>query len=295
LVPFSDRIVFSTDSVAVGAFRCGVSHPQFRTEGPIDHQSIVFPRSAVWIQHAGQRPFVADPRVITIYNLGQEYVRDVLSPEGDRSDWFGATPAVARGIVREIDPGAADLDRPFRVANAPSDPRLYLEQRHLFVRLDRGELEPLEAEQAILELMARVIRRAHGSACAERRLGRRARDAHRDLADAARAELARSVAFPVRLSSIAARLKVSPFHLCRVFREQTGSTLHEYRLDVRLRFALERVAESRANLSQLALDLGFSSHSHFTWALRRWMSVTPSAVRRLLSPFAEASRARASA
>ena len=51
--------------------------------------------------------------------------------------------------------------------------------------------------------------------------------------------------------------------------------LHAYRLDLRLRTALERLADPRVNLSLLALELGFSSHSHFAAVLRTRYGMTP--------------------
>ncbi|NOT06869.1 MAG: helix-turn-helix transcriptional regulator, partial [Gemmatimonadales bacterium] len=82
------------------------------------------------------------------------------------------------------------------------------------------------------------------------------------------------------VGTLARRLGVSPYHLCRVFREATGTTLHAYRLDLRLRAALEQLDLPGAPLSRLAHELGFSSHSHFTATLRRRFGTTPSAFRR---------------
>jgi AraC-like DNA-binding protein len=39
-----------------------------------------------------------------------------------------------------------------------------------------------------------------------------------------------------------------------------------------------RLPESRGNLTALALELGFASHSHFTDTFRRAFGVAPSAV-----------------
>jgi len=106
---------------------------------------------------------------------------------------------------------------------------------------------------------------------------------HADLALRARAELARHAATSLSVGLVAARLGVSPFHLCRVFREQVGTTLHGYRRDLRLRLALERLETPSLSCSELAYTLGFSSHSHFTSVFRRHMGETPSAVRRRLA------------
>ena len=79
-----------------------------------------------------------------------------------------------------------------------------------------------------------------------------------------------------------ARDDCSVFHLCRSFRRATGLTLHDYRDEVRLRLALERLEGGERDLSRLALDLGYSSHSHFTAAFRRSFGAPPSSMRKLL-------------
>jgi AraC-like DNA-binding protein len=275
-MPPLDTIVFETPTVRVGAFRCPIGHDRFRNTGPTEGHIIVFPRSAVWIRHAGSRAFVADPGIVTIYNKGQEYSRSPLSPDGDRSDWFGVTPDIALAIAEQLDPRAAHHpERPYQLEWSISDADLYLRQRVLFRRMERGQLEPLEGEEAVLGLVSEVMRRGSGVVLPLPG-GRRATEAHLDLAQRARAELARSPAAPTDLSTLARALGVSPYHLCRVFRATHGTTLHEYRIDLRLRLALERLADRRTDLSRLAFELGFSSHSHFTHAFRTRMGKPPS-------------------
>jgi len=71
--------------------------------------------------------------------------------------------------------------------------------------------------------------------------------------------------------------------MCRLFREQTGRTIHAYRTQLRLRTALSRLADGERDLTRLALDLGFADQSHFTNAFRRTFDVSPAVFRRSLS------------
>jgi len=52
---------------------------------------------------------------------------------------------------------------------------------------------------------------------------------------------------------------------------------------LRLRAALERLAEQEPDLTRLALDLGFTSHSPLSVAFRRAFGVAPSECRRRAS------------
>ena len=72
------------------------------------------------------------------------------------------------------------------------------------------------------------------------------------------------------------------FHLAGVFKSRTGVSLHAYRNQLRLRAALERMHNRGVDLVEIALDLGFSSHSHFTETFRRHFGATPSLIRESL-------------
>ena len=78
------------------------------------------------------------------------------------------------------------------------------------------------------------------------------------------------------LPDIARTVGCSAFHLCRAFKAETGWPLHRFRGQVRLRVALEELSSRRGDLTALALDLGYSSHSHFTAAFKRAFGVPPS-------------------
>ena len=275
-----DRVVFTTPNISVGAFRCPVDHPSFRDSGPTEHYIVVFPRTGVWIRHAGSRAFVADPRVVTIYNEGQEYTREPMHPEGDRCDWFGLVRGDgARGRARGRSTGPADSSRPFRFEYADSDAQLYFRQRILFDRLTCRRVRRVRSGGRSAEHRAPACCSSRAAIAAG---PGRLTDAHRDLAEQARAELVRHATAAMTLGGLAARLGVSPWHLCRVFRAATGTSLHAFRLDLRLRMALERLENPAADISRMAHELGFSSHSHFTAAMRERLGCTPSAFRRSL-------------
>jgi len=276
-----DEVIFSTESVTAARFRVSRKDPRFRDTGPAMHCAVTFPRTAVWIRYAGSSSFVADPTVSTIYNPGQEYTRSELSADGDRCDWLAVSPAIALAIAASFDPSTQHrADRPFARERASVDRRLYLSQRHFFARLEQGATDPLEAEEIIIGYVSAVIRNSYQLQRASRAPS--TTEAHRDLAQRARAEIVRSLGMQLTLGELSSKLGVSAFHLCRIFRKETGTTLHGLRLDLRLRIALERLAAGDADISRIALDLGFSSHSHFSALVRRHYGRNPTAIRSLV-------------
>ncbi|WIT12104.1 AraC family transcriptional regulator [Paucibacter sediminis] len=80
------------------------------------------------------------------------------------------------------------------------------------------------------------------------------------------------------LEQLARSCGTSPFHASRVYRRVTGLSMHRQLNRLRLREALFRLPEMRGRLTELALDLGFSSHSHFSSAFRAEFGRAPSAL-----------------
>jgi AraC-like DNA-binding protein len=185
-------------------------------------------------------------------------------PAADRCAWF-AFPA---GAIREARGDCAGgADRPFgELVCTPSNARTYLLAHSTLQRLD----DPLFVEETALTPLDQVLATAPPTPALSR--------AHRELADATRRLLARHFADQLSLGAIAHALGVSAFHLARVFRRATGRTIHAHRTELRIRAAIERLPDAD-DLAALGVELGFSSHSHFTAAFKKLVGVAPSQMR----------------
>jgi AraC family transcriptional regulator len=273
-----DRIVYDSGLILIGAFRCHPAHPSFQDTGPARNFCFVFPRTAVKIQHEDEAAFVANPNVVTFYNAGQSYWRRAISPKGDHCDWFGVEPRVVRDVVRTLDRRADDRpERAFLLSRGWADSSTYLEQRSLLAEIAAGHIDALRIEETVMELVARVVHCSYAN-CAPRppaEVGSRQRDAIHH----AETLLSGNPAERVTLQGLSSNVGLSPYHLCRLFRQVTGVKLHQYRLRFRLRAALSEVMESRRPLTDVALDTDFSSHSHFTESFRSEFGATPSQMR----------------
>jgi AraC family transcriptional regulator len=277
-----ERILFTSPIVCLGEFRCGMADPDF-AGGVCSGHTMVFPREALWIQHAGGPRFVADPTLITFYNKGQEYARFPIS-RTDRCDWFAFADDVLRDVAGHVTASASD-DRPFQVACGPSHPDLYLLQRRLFTRQCAAAAPTvLEVEECALNILHAALRRAQGSGTSIGRSELRDID---ERVQHVRSQLADRLGDPPSLVELAASVDLSPHHLCRSFRAITGTTLRGHRTCLRVLHSLEAVADGD-DLTTVAHDLGFSSHSHFTYAFRRTFSAPPSVVRADLTRYARA-------
>jgi AraC-like DNA-binding protein len=100
----------------------------------------------------------------------------------------------------------------------------------------------------------------------------------RELTDRVKQYLSRSVQGRVGVAEVADVVGVSASYLAQAFRQSEHTSIYHYSLQLRLRRAAS-LLPIRDNLTQVALDLGFASHSHFSTTFLRWAGCTPSAYR----------------
>jgi AraC-like DNA-binding protein len=274
-----EQLLFESANVRVGLFDARTSDPHFRFSAVPEEYLLVFPCTSTRIEHDGVRAFVADRNVVTYYNPGAVYRRTEVSARGDRAHWFALSAELLDGIL------AAQGGHPTRrgtrlepqlgFTHGPSDASSYRLQNEIVRSLVTGTPSPPAVEASVRTLAERVLAAAHRAAGEP---PRRTPEAEVALAERARELLARRYAEPLTLDALAAELECSTSLLCHAFRRVTGTTPHAHRDQLRLRRALLEVPESRGRLTHLGLDLGYSSHSHFTERFRRAFGQPPSAI-----------------
>jgi AraC-like DNA-binding protein len=256
--------------LSTGCFRLPADDPRWRAEdciGPGHH--LVFPGRVVGIGHGGRPPRPVDPTMVVCYNPHERYRRTPLDPDGDRCVFV--VPAVALLADLTGTDGEVRFDRPLGPAGASA----YAVQRVAAAALAvPASVDPLAVEERLLWVVADSLGRL---ADAPRPAARGT--AADDAVEAARLMLATRLAERLSLAALAAVVHVSPFHLARRFRVRTGLSINEYRRQLRLRLAVERLCEAEGELAPLALELGFASHSHLSDSFRAAFGVPPSALR----------------
>lgn len=276
----TDEVLLRSDIATVGTFFVARDDARFAEAGPITEGPVlVFPRHSCVIEQEGRPPFVADPTVVVRYNRGTAYQRRPLSAHGDRCDWFSFREGILRDALGTLDAAIAERGTAILpLGPAPSDPRSYLLQRSIVRQLrDRTPVDPLAIEEQLLALLQRLAGVLVRSTPAPKPASQRAAI---ELARRVCHVLGETYLESLSVHAIAQRVDTSPFHLCRQFRAATGHTLHGYRNQLRMRDALGLLSDGRPDLTRIALDLGFSSHSHFSAAFRAAFGVTPSTYRK---------------
>lgn len=121
--------------------------------------------------------------------------------------------------------------------------------------------EPLEGESLALTLAHRALapRTTHAAGASQ---------ARQRLVDRAKLVLVRDLARRWTLAEVAAEVGVSAVYLTQSFHQVEGVPLYRYQLRLRLARALDLLRDYE-DLAALGMELGFSSHSHFTAAFAK--------------------------
>ncbi len=288
LPPLTFTTLYKSPLVRLEDYVCRSEQSGPGKEERHNQNTIVLMRHGVFCKHFGGRSITADVNQAIFFSKGSTVRVSHPADCGDRGTVFTLAPRVLRDIVRELDPSVDDRpDRPFPFVTGPCDSNAFWRHRELVQRLAAQEVQPLEhlwADVTALQLSADILEAAFLQAGLSKSVRRPATlNDHADRAEAAKKFLASSLGERVTLDDVARAVHTSPFHFTRIFQQRVGVPVHRYLTQLRLRAALERLAEGEDDLTALALDLGFSSHSHFADSFRKEFGKTPSDVRRLSS------------
>lgn len=232
---------------------------------------LVFPYRGVYVRHVGRADAVAEANQVVFFNQGEEYSVSHPVDGGDAS----LSIEIAEPLLHELAPKdqiAGGEGLAFRRQRLRIDPRAQVLVALLRHSLREGAIEPLEAEALTLTLARRALgeRTAHAAGASQGR---------QKLVDRAKVVLSSDLARRWTLAEIADEVGVSPVYLTQVFQQVEAVPLYRYQLRLRLARALDLLGQYD-DLTMLGLDLGFSSHSHFTASFRQAYGRTPAEFQR---------------
>jgi AraC family transcriptional regulator len=231
---------------------------------------LVFPYRGVYVRHVGHEQAVAEANQVLFFNAHEGYRISHPVVGGDGC----LTLVIGEAQLRELSPknllndGSALTFRRQRLRIDARTQALVALLRH---SVRENIAEPLEAESLALTLVQRALgpRTTHQAGASAGR---------QQLVDRAKLVLASDLARRWTLAEVGAEVRVSPVYLTQVFQQVEGLPLYRYQLRLRLARALDLLA-LYDDLTALSLDLGFSSHSHFSAAFRQAYGYSPSEFR----------------
>ena len=264
------RSLLKSPTVTIRDTYCQGSCRHQSTEECTATTQLVFPYRGVYVRHLGSEQAVAEANQVLFFNASEGYRISHPVQGGDAS----LTLVISEPVLRELAPHTFLRDSPtlaFRQQRRRIDARAQVLVALLGHSLRHHIAEPLEAESLALTLVQRTLgpRTTHAAAAS---VGRQL------LVDRAKLVVTSDLARRWTLSEIAAEVRCSPVYLTQVFQQVEGLPLYRYQLRLRLARALDLLAQYD-DLTTLSLDLGFSSHSHFSAAFREAYGRSPSEFR----------------
>jgi AraC-like DNA-binding protein len=259
-----------TSTVAVSDTYCQGSHREPGAEEYTRTTQLVFAYRGVYVRHVGSDQAVAEANQVLFFNATEGYRVSHPVAGGDAS----ISLIVSEPLLFELAPQALlrkSSTLAFREQRLRIDARTQTLVALLRHSLREGIAELLEAEGLALTLVRRALgpRTTHSAGST---VGRQ------KIVDRAKLVLASDLARRWTLAEIAAEVRVSPVYLTQLFQQVEGMPLYRYQSRLRLARALDLLAQYD-DLTALAFDLGFSSHSHFSAAFRQTYGRSPSAFR----------------
>lgn len=267
---FAVQSLLNSPTVTIRDISCQGSHRGQAAEECATDTQLVFPYRGVYVHHLGQGQAVAEANQVLFFNGSEGYRVSHPIPGGDASLSMG----ISEALLHELAPRTLLRDG---AAVAFRQQRLRIDARtQVLVALLRHSLrekiaEPLEAESLALTLVTRALgpRTTHAAGATAGR---------QRLVDRVKLVLASNLTRRWTLAEIAAEVRGSPVYLTQVFQQVEGMPLYRYQLRLRLARALDLLAQYD-DLTALSLELGFSSHSHFSAAFREAYGRSPSQFR----------------
>lgn len=272
------RPLLEAPEVTVADYLCNGAAAD--TDERIVFPEIVFVRSGSFRASSSLGDVLADSAQVVFLPPGESARFSHPGDCRDRSFFLSLAPRVLHDLLEEVRPRANERpEAPFSRPSTPCRPRWFEAQRRLRERLlaRSGRRDVLDDVEAALDLAATTL--AETPSRGERAPSTRDRRQRRARVEAVQIEISRRLDESLTLSELGRLAGVSGFRLAREFRAETGWSIHQYRLGLRLHAAAERLADGEPDLTRLALELGFADHAHFSTTFRKRFGAQPSAYR----------------
>ena len=270
--------LFESPTLRLTRWACLVRDRSITAERQQFWHVVAFPHAGSYVLQSQGDTALIDVNSIAFFNPLGVYRTSHPNGCGDHGAGIAIRPDVVADALSEWGGDGDPAEARFPFLRAPSSPRAFWIQHRILSRLaSSSPVDPLDVEESALALVSESI--SAGVRVSRKKLAARPGTARRrrERVDAARGYLAARFRKPVRLADVAAAAGVSTFHACRMFKQETGISITRFLHRLRLRAALAELPGCRGDITRLALDLGYASHSHFTYAFRREFGVPPSA------------------
>lgn len=107
---------------------------------------------------------------------------------------------------------------------------------------------------------------------------------HSQIVDKIRKFIGERLATDASLTAIAEHVRLHPSYLSRVYKAETGESLSDYLLRLRMEIAAQRLLDTNDKIYEITLELGYQNPQYFIKLFKKQYGVTPQEYRQRLYP-----------
>lgn len=233
-----------------------VAHAELPPRGVTAGRGLAITFAGAFEFQVGKRVTWIDPSRLLFIEARQSYADHHVVPG------VGHSSVILRAGQDALDELWKDVDAQFAGRVGACSLRA-----QMLAQLLRRAAEPLAAQELGVAILEESVADRRAVTMVDRHCVRRAKALLHDCPEGR-----------LSLSQIAADLGVTPIYLTQCFKRSEGMPLYRYQTLLRLGRALDRLPD-REDITDLAFELGYSSHSHFTSVFRSEVGMTPSQYR----------------
>lgn len=274
----------TTETVILGSHTFPVEHHEWSEVRTFsDSPIIAFTRTPIEVTFGHEQPAMLNGAVAATPPTRTDYVRSPRTAAGHHAVWCRLVdPRTTAEIVSRFDPSAADrVEAPFARSISPSHPVAAHTAEQIAHAASLGRLpDPLELDEAVIRITETIAERCAHARPGKPRAGGETHRQRQQAVNAACEYMAIRFEQPLSIAHIADATAYSPAFLSRCFRESLGHTMHEHLTTLRLREAVQLLADQHNSIAKVAHSTGFASHAHLSSTLRSKLGVAPSAIAR---------------
>lgn len=280
----TNTVIFESEAFTLSEFYCSGECVHKRHEEAAPEHEIVFPQKGYFQCRNSLGKTQGDPNRVLFFNKDQPYEIEHPLGGGDVCTVFSVSAFVLQDLIGEgLQGDDFHEHQPFGINHQSITPLTSL-KHHTLVRTAKnlsGE-NILGFEEAVMSFLKSLFDQSGSLKKSYKAAAKKTtREARRELVNRTILFLNSNFQRNFTISRLAAEVYSSPFHLARVFHNETGLTLHGYISGLRLKTALRALREKSIPITELALDLGYSSHSHFSSKFKQSFFLSPKEYRNI--------------
>jgi AraC family transcriptional regulator len=233
-----------------------VARPELPPRGETAGRGLAITFAGAFEFQVGKCVSWIDPSRLLFIEAGLPYVDHHVVPG------VGHSSVILRADAAALEELWEDVDAQFAGRVGACSLRV-----QMLAQLLRRAAEPLAAQELGVAILEESVADRRPVTMIDQRCVRRAKSLLHDCPEGR-----------LSLSQIAADLGVTPIYLTQSFKRSEGMPLYRYQTLLRLGRALDRLPGCE-DITDLAFELGYSSHSHFTAVFRSELGMTPSQYR----------------